>query len=240
MKLLVSVVNKEEALEVLRSGCQCIIDVKNPKEGSLGANFPHVIKEIREIVPRGIEVSATTGDMPNLPGTASLAAFGASMLNVNYVKIGLKNLKTKEDAIYMMKNVVRSVKNYNPSTKVVVAGYADSARIDSLNPLDIPEIAYEAGADVVMIDTAIKDGTKLFDFLKDSELRSFVQRAHKMKLIAAFAGSLGSEDVEKVYKTGADIFGVRGAVCSKKDRLKGKFKSKLVKDLAKQINKIKS
>ncbi|MCJ7722212.1 hypothetical protein MUO98_07410, partial [Candidatus Bathyarchaeota archaeon] len=41
MKLLVSVVDKTEALESIRGGAN-ILDVKNPKEGSLGANFPRV------------------------------------------------------------------------------------------------------------------------------------------------------------------------------------------------------
>lgn len=239
MKLLISVVNREEALEVLKGGCH-IIDIKNPKEGSLGANFPDVIKEIREVIPNDIEVSATAGDMPNLPGTASLAALGVATQKVNYVKVGLKGPKTKEDAIYLMKNVVKSVKNHDPSIKVVAAGYADYSRAGCLNPMEIPEIASKTGADVVMIDTAVKDGTKLFDFLTASELKKFVNEAHKMNLVAALAGSLGKEDLKKIYDTGADIFGVRGAVCNKKDRLNGELKSELVKDLLEEIKKIES
>jgi uncharacterized protein (UPF0264 family) len=77
LKLLVSVVNKAEALDSLRGGAH-ILDVKNPKEGSLGANFPRVIKQVREVTPKTLEVSATIGDLPNLPGTASLAALGAA------------------------------------------------------------------------------------------------------------------------------------------------------------------
>ena len=76
MKLLVSVVNKREALEAVKGGAH-IVDVKNPKEGSLGANFPRVIRRVENVVPSHVEVSATIGDLPNLPGTASLAALGA-------------------------------------------------------------------------------------------------------------------------------------------------------------------
>ena len=46
MLLLISPINREEALESIKGGAD-IVDVKNPKEGSLGANFPWVIKEIR-------------------------------------------------------------------------------------------------------------------------------------------------------------------------------------------------
>ena len=82
LKLLVSVVNKAEALYSINGGAD-ILDVKNPKEGSLGANFPRVIKEVKEVTPKNLELSATIGDLPNLPGTASLAALGAAVSGVD-------------------------------------------------------------------------------------------------------------------------------------------------------------
>ena len=45
MLLLISPINHEEAIESIEGGAD-IVDVKNPKEGSLGANFPWVIKDI--------------------------------------------------------------------------------------------------------------------------------------------------------------------------------------------------
>lgn len=56
MLLLISPINREEALESIEGGAD-IVDVKNPKEGSLGANFPWVIKEIRELTPEDKLVS---------------------------------------------------------------------------------------------------------------------------------------------------------------------------------------
>ncbi|MEJ2306473.1 MAG: (5-formylfuran-3-yl)methyl phosphate synthase, partial [candidate division WOR-3 bacterium] len=47
MKLLVSVVNKTEALDSIKGGAD-IVDVKNPTEGSLGANFPRVIRQVKD------------------------------------------------------------------------------------------------------------------------------------------------------------------------------------------------
>jgi uncharacterized protein (UPF0264 family) len=47
MKLLISPINKEEAIIASRGGAD-IVDVKNPKEGSLGANFPWVIRDVKE------------------------------------------------------------------------------------------------------------------------------------------------------------------------------------------------
>jgi len=89
IKLLVSPTNLEEARNSIIGGAD-IIDVKNPLEGSLGANFPWVIKEIRKLVRKynGLEISATLGDLPNLPGTASLAALGLANCDVDYIKVG--------------------------------------------------------------------------------------------------------------------------------------------------------
>src|SRR3989304_2968740 len=118
MKLLISPVDEKEAVEAVSGGAD-IIDVKNPKEGALGASFPWVIKRVKEVTPEPIEVSCTLGDLPNLPGAMSLAALGAATTGVDYIKAGLYGLKTKKEAVYLMQNVTRAVKDCNPSIKVV-------------------------------------------------------------------------------------------------------------------------
>ena len=76
MRLLVSVTDADEARLAADAGVD-IVDVKNPAEGSLGAPAPGVIERVREVVPPEHPVSAAIGDLPNLPGTAALAALGA-------------------------------------------------------------------------------------------------------------------------------------------------------------------
>ena len=46
-----------------------------------------------------------------------------------------------------------------------MAGYADAEKIGAMDPLLIPEIAHKAQVEVAMIDTSIKDGKNLFDYL---------------------------------------------------------------------------
>jgi len=140
LKLLVSVVNKTEALDSIRGGAH-ILDVKNPKEGSLGANFPRVIKQVKEVTPKNLEVSATIGDLPNLPGTASLAALGAAVSGVDYVKVGLFGVKTSEEATILMREVVRAVKEYDSGLKTIASGYADFRYVGCVNPLELPMVA---------------------------------------------------------------------------------------------------
>ena len=237
MKLLVSVANKKEALEAIK-GRAHIIDVKNPKEGSLGANFPRVIRQVKEIVPNNVEVSATIGDLPNLPGTASLAALGATASGAEYVKAGLFGVKTSAEATILMREVCRAVRDYNKTSKVIAAGYADFNKVGCLDPLKLPQVAYKAEADGVMIDVKIKDSeSKLFDFLGDKELKKFVDETHNFNLIAALAGSLNRQDVPRLYNLRTDVIGVRRGVCSKKDRLNGEVQRKAVLEFAKEIRK---
>ena len=238
MKLLVSVVNKAEALDSIRGGAH-ILDVKNPEEGSLGANFPRVIKQVRKVTPKTLEVSATIGDLPNVPGTASLAALGAAVSGVDYIKVGLFGVKNSEEATALMSEVVRAVKEYDSGLKTIASGYADFRYVGCVNPLDLPEVAHKAGADGVLVDVKIKKGkNNLFNFLALEKLKELVNQAHDHNLLAALAGSLQKQDIPRVHNLGADIIGVRGAVCTKKDRLAGKLEREKVIEFAQEISKL--
>jgi uncharacterized protein (UPF0264 family) len=234
LKLLISPADEKEAVEAIAGGAD-IIDVKNPKEGALGANFPWIIKRIREITPKNVEVSCTLGEVPNLPGAISLAALGAATTGVDYVKAGLYGLRTKEEAVYLMQNVTKAVKDCNSSIRVVATGYADAERIGSVSPMLMPDIAHKAEADIAMIDTAVKDGKNLFTFLTINQLRSFVDASHDHGLKVALAGSLKKEDLPIVYALGADVIGLRGAACTHGDRVDGRIARETVRELVEVV-----
>ena len=88
MRLMISVLSVNEARDALLGGAE-IVDVKNPAEGSLGAQSPEIIREITHLCSGKIEVSATIGDMPYIPGTVALAALGAATCGADYIKIGM-------------------------------------------------------------------------------------------------------------------------------------------------------
>lgn len=230
MKLLISPINEAEAKQAIAGGAD-IIDIKNPLEGALGANYPWVIKNIKQSIPQPLEVSCAIGDAPNLPGTISLAAYGAASLGVDYIKVGLFGVKTVEEAVFLLKQVVKASKECNPAVKVVAAGYADAEKIGTINPSLIPEIAHQASADVAMLDTATKDGTNLFTYQTKEQLKAFVNKAHSLGLQAALAGSLRKQDLATVYGLGADIAGLRGAACTGSDRNRGHITCELVSEL---------
>ncbi|MCE8423878.1 MAG: (5-formylfuran-3-yl)methyl phosphate synthase [Candidatus Methanoperedens sp.] len=227
MKLLVSPINVEEA-KISKLGGADIIDVKNPKEGSLGANFPWMIKAVKNAAGC-IPVSATIGDFNYKPGTASLAALGAAAAGADYIKVGLYDIQTKEQALDMLVNIVRSVKDYDRNKKVVASGYSDYRRINSISPFELPAIGALAGVDVVMMDTGIKDGRSTFEFLNGEELTEFVNSAKDHGLKTALAGTIKFEDIPALKRISPDIIGVRGCVCG------GDRKSVIRKELVERL-----
>jgi (5-formylfuran-3-yl)methyl phosphate synthase len=210
MKLLVSVVDAGEARAAAAAGAD-IIDVKNPAEGSLGAPAPAVIAAIRAAVPAALPVSAAIGDMPNLPGTAALAALGAAHSGAAFVKVGLWGASTESDAVALL----RTVRDAAPEAVVVAGAYADARRVPHapLAPELLPRVARGASVDVCLLDTAVKDGRGLLDWLAPDALTALVDEAHELGMEVALAGALRAEDLPVVQATGADIAGVRSAAC---------------------------
>jgi uncharacterized protein (UPF0264 family) len=222
MRVLGSPISLAEA-RVLCEGGIDIIDVKNVKEGSLGASFPWIIQEVVRAFPThpALQFSATLGDLPYKPGTAALAALGAAVSGVDYVKAGLHGVRTYAEAKAVMQAVVRACKGYRPTTTVVAAGYADYRRFGGLPTGELVAAARDAGADLVMVDTAIKDGTTLFDALRVEEIATFVQAARAAGLQVALAGSLQQAHLPLLKQLGPDVVGVRGALCEQGDRTTG-------------------
>lgn len=237
MLLLISPINTAEAHEAIEGGAD-IIDVKNPKEGSLGANFPWVIKNIREMTPEDMLVSATLGDVPYKPGTVSLAALGAAVSGADYIKVGLYGTKNYGEALEVMKNVVKTVNEYSADIIVVASGYADAHRIGALDPMEIPKVAADAGADLAMMDTAVKDGKTLFDFMSEEKIARFNNEIHNYGLKSALAGSVKKEQLQTLYNLDTDVVGIRGAACVGGDRNLGKIHRSAVMELKEMIDNL--
>ncbi|MFX0057250.1 MAG: (5-formylfuran-3-yl)methyl phosphate synthase [Candidatus Hodarchaeota archaeon] len=238
--ILISPKNIDEAKIVIKAKSVKYIDCKNPFEGSLGANFPWVIHEMKKLLSlNGSQLlSATIGDFPNLPGSASLAALGAVVAGADIIKVGLLGPNNIEQGVYLMKNVVKAVKDYDENVKIVTAGYADKARMDgSPDFMSIPTIAADSGSDIAMLDTYIKDGKGLFDFLSVNQLIQFRKKAKEFNLKVALAGNLMKKDMPDIRKISPDIIGVRSLVCDGYDRNNGLIREYLIEELEKELYK---
>lgn len=215
MKALISPISLDEAKIVAEGGAD-IIDIKNIKEGSLGASFPWIISEVvNNLKKYNVLFSATLGDLPFKPGTASLAALGAAAAGAQYIKAGLYDVADEQQGVEMMAAIRRTCKEYDPTITVVTAGYADYKRFGGLDTDTLVRIAQRSQSDLVMVDTAIKDGATLFDALTVEEIRAFVKAGQKAGLKVALAGSIRTEHMPVLKEIGADVVGVRGAVCGK-------------------------
>jgi len=226
MRLLVSPINAVEAEAAMAGGAD-ILDVKNPREGSLGANFPWVIRSVAEVAAGRVPVSATIGDFDFKPGTASLAALGAAFSGADYIKVGLLKIRDRDEAAEMLRPLVRSVKEFDDNKRLVAAAYSDASRVGSISPMELPEVAAECGADVVMVDTAIKDGKSTFEFMTESEISDFIALGHDLGMEVAIAGTIKFGDLALLKRVDPEIIGVRGAVCGG-DRT-GEIKEELVR-----------
>lgn len=228
--LLISPKDVVEALTAVKGGAD-ILDIKNPKEGSLGANVPWVISEVKQRIPPNVPISASIGDFPDLPGSAALAAFGAVKAGATIVKIGLKGPKDARSATHLIRQVVRAVRGADESARVAACSYGDFERTGTIDPTLLPKITEEGGAHIAMLDTGVKDGRPLLDFLAIGELRDFTGEAHSRGLLAALAGSLGEKEVRLLKQAGPDVIGVRGAACEGGNRERGRISVERVRKL---------
>ena len=174
-------------------------------------------------------MSATIGDFNFKPGTASLAALGAAVAGAQYIKVGLYDIHTQEQAYELLYSIARSVRAYDAEKTVVASAYSDYSRIGSMSPLELPAIAKKAGCDVVMVDTGIKDSKSTFDFMGGGELQKFVGLARENNLACALAGSIKFKDIPAIKEMRPDIVGVRGIVCGgdRNDLIKAELVAKL-------------
>jgi (5-formylfuran-3-yl)methyl phosphate synthase len=231
MRLMISVISATEAREAIQGGAE-ILDVKNPSEGSLGAQFPRVIREIKELAAGRVQVSAAIGDMPNVPGTAALAALGAASCGADYVKVGIYGPRNETEAITLLREVRLAVQPFN--TAVIAAGYADFQRAGAFDPVCLPRAAALAEVQGCLLDTAIKDGHTLLDFLTPRALQLLADQAHSAGLLLGLAGALRAQDLPLLRDLGADIVGLRTAVCRDNQR-EGPLEAARVKQLCDSI-----
>jgi (5-formylfuran-3-yl)methyl phosphate synthase len=98
---------------------------------------------------------------------------------------------------------------------VIAAAYADAERVPGgpMPPGAVVEAARGAGVGGCLLDTAVKDGRGLFQWLTPDALEALVAEGHAAGLEMALAGALRAEELSVVRATGADIAGVRAAAC---------------------------
>jgi uncharacterized protein (UPF0264 family) len=217
VKLLVSVVSASEALAALEGGAD-IIDVKDPREGALGAPSPRTLAEVVAAVDGAAPVSVALGDLPDLPHTAALAACGAASCGVDYVKLGLRGVRGLDRAVALVTAVADALAARSAGgPEVIAAAYADGAAADppAFDPALLPELVARTGIAGALVDTLVKDGGGLYGSLPEATVVGLVAATRAAGGRFGVAGQLRAGQLGRVD---ADIVGVRSAVCRGGDR----------------------
>jgi uncharacterized protein (UPF0264 family) len=213
MRLLVSVVSAVEARRALAGGAD-VVDVKDPREGALGAPSPLVLSEVVRVVGGAAPISVALGDLPDLPHTAALAARGAVECGATYVKVGLRGVRSLDRAVAVMGAVLDAV---GGQVAVIAVAYADAGALDpaALDAALLPNVVARTGIAGALVDTFVKDNRGLYAWLSEPALAELVAHTRAAGGTFGIAGQLRLDDLRRVD---ADVVGVRSAVCRGGDR----------------------
>ena len=202
--LLVSVRNEAEADAALAGGAN-VIDIKEPRRGSLGMAAPQVIESVLKRVGARTPVSAALGDIGD--DHLSIPAEG-----LDYVKIGLAQAPHDWRA-----RLQRRFAAAGRARSVAVA-YADHRDVAAPPAHQVLAWARQHAAAGLLVDTAGKARRHLFDYFDPQQLRDLIVAANNANLFIALAGSLSGGAFEQAVKLRPDIVAVRGAACVGNDR----------------------
>jgi hypothetical protein len=215
MRLLVSVRSAGEVEPAVVGGAE-IIDAKEPMRGSLGAVDLAELARIAHQLPEAMPLSIALGECATPAAAAramDLTRAVAQRPRELYVKVGLAGLDQASSARSVLEAAVAAARRSPLQPDVIAVAYADYRHADAVDPQTILDAAAGTGARGVLLDTWSKDGRALFAWTAPSEVRRWLDRARRVGLLTALAGSLGLDQMDLVRVLNPDVLGVRGAAC---------------------------
>jgi uncharacterized protein (UPF0264 family) len=204
-KLLVSVRSVAEA-KVALGGNIDLLDVKEPRKGSLGAAEFATICQIAQVAFPHTPVSVALGELlandatwtVNLPPT------------ISYAKIGLANCASVADWPNRWRHFLSMLPRHVRPVAVI---YADKT---SLAPPahEIIELAEKLGCSAILIDTYDKLSGTLLDHRTAQQVGDWVGEIQHKGLPCVLAGSVSVATLPQLVAIHPDYLAVRGAVCT--------------------------
>lgn len=203
-RLLVSVRSAEEASLALTAGVH-LIDVKEPRRGSLGAASPQVWSEVADCVAGLAPLSLALGELREF--------HRAHILSVPpqyaYAKLGLAGCAQLD----WRKRLLEAWQSLPPTMQPVAVIYADWQRAAAPSPQDVLAAAAASGCRTILVDTAVKDGSTLLAHCPLRELARLVDAARGLAAMVVLGGSLSAVEIAAVLPLAPDYIAVRGAAC---------------------------
>jgi hypothetical protein len=227
-QLLVSVRSPEEADAAADGGAQ-IIDVKEPANGALGMASVEVSWSIANRLQQrsaGVPLSLALGELrdwehsrADCSSIDNVQQMTTSIASLRWLKCGLAGCVSQPDWKVRWQALRASAgAGVGGRAGWVAVAYADAARADAPDVSAVLEAALEIQASALLIDTYIKDGMRLLDWVSAAHLRELCAECRRGQLPVALAGRVMADDIPTLLGIGPDIVAVRGAVCSGGDR----------------------
>jgi (5-formylfuran-3-yl)methyl phosphate synthase len=206
--LLVSVRSAVEAEWALEGGAH-LIDVKEPRHGSLGRPKGARVAEVVARVGGRRPVSVALGELSDPADAEPHPGPGLA-----FAKWGLSRLGGSPDWRPRWREACRRVAAVDPACRVVAVAYADWARAGAPSLAEVRALAHEQPGGVLLVDTFQKiPAQTLLDFLSVDEVVRLCRSCREACVRVALAGSLGAAEIEALRPAEPDWFAVRGAVC---------------------------
>lgn len=204
--MLVSVKTPAEAAIVAANDGVTVVDVKDPSRGSLGFAGATITNDIAaEIAPAGKLFSVALGELN------AIDLDEASRINweqVDFVKIGLSGFYNNP---HWRSELCRALANVPTRVRRVLVLYVD--QVNASVAIGMIQEAKDTDLSVVLLDTFDKSRGNTFAHWTGDAVRSVFETATRQELTTVLAGSIGLADLPRAFRTGADLIGVRGAVC---------------------------
>jgi uncharacterized protein (UPF0264 family) len=207
-RLLVSVQSVAEVDAALAGGA-ALIDVKEPRRGSLGRADDETITAVVRAVAGRSPVSAALGEW-NQHLCRSLPS---SIGELAFVKWGLAGCGGVTSWQGLLRVMRRHLAEQHPGVRLVAAAYADWQRAGAPPPADVCAFACDAGLGGFLVDTWNKDGSTLTDWVPAEQLHAWRECCSKAGVQLALAGNLGLAEIGALLDVAPDWFAVRGAAC---------------------------
>jgi uncharacterized protein (UPF0264 family) len=200
--MLASVMTTDEARIAVDAGAD-IIDLKNPRQGALGALDSETIRAVVKTVAGRVPVSATVGDLTDMVAErVGRAVDAVADCGVDYVKVGFFPGQGCAGCLRALSG------HASRGIHLVAVLFGD------LGHRGIPLSDFAtAGFAGVMLDTAGKHAGSIRRQLSDAELAEFVAEARGHGLLTGLAGSLTQADIAPLLELRPDYLGFRGALC---------------------------
>ncbi|MGI8978459.1 MAG: (5-formylfuran-3-yl)methyl phosphate synthase [Pirellulaceae bacterium] len=223
--LLVSVRDVAEAQAALRGGA-ALIDVKEPRHGSLGAASPEVWRQVRGAMPLLVPCSAALGELKDV-APRQACEWSTSLTGYQFAKLGLSGCRM----IGGWQNRWRAVfDDLPPELRRVAIVYADWQAAGAPSPDEILSAAIEGPCAALLIDTFDKNSGTISAHFALQEIQHLLSAARAAKLTTVLAGSLTLALARELLPLAPDYLAVRGAVC--RGGRSGLVKESLVRDFA--------